>query len=221
MAELGFVADGANSYQLWLGGSPGQSRIARTFLSGMKIQKLEETFEPIFHFFATTREEKESFGDFAERVGFEAIHEYMKSYDPKKLLEADSNSVATVSDDMGAAAGQISNGNTPEVAQISNGNTPEVAQISNGHKPGVAQISHNKQAKIAQTSHGVAQEIPEADTQSIAVQTVAIATSTSSRQFRPRVSIDERAFKALQEEAEKRGLTLSELASEAILSFIQ
>ncbi len=38
MAELGFVGDGPNSYQLWLGGSPNQTRLAETFQERMKIQ---------------------------------------------------------------------------------------------------------------------------------------------------------------------------------------
>lgn len=38
MAELGFVGDGPNSYQLWLGGSPNQTRLAEPYLDRMKIQ---------------------------------------------------------------------------------------------------------------------------------------------------------------------------------------
>lgn len=38
MAELGFVGDGPNSYQLWLGGSPNQTRLAEVFQDRVKIQ---------------------------------------------------------------------------------------------------------------------------------------------------------------------------------------
>lgn len=38
MAELGFVGDGPNSYQLWLGGSPAQTRLAEPYLDRMKVQ---------------------------------------------------------------------------------------------------------------------------------------------------------------------------------------
>lgn len=38
MAELGFVGDGPNSYQLWLGGTPAQTRLAEPFKERMKIQ---------------------------------------------------------------------------------------------------------------------------------------------------------------------------------------
>ena len=38
MAELGFVADGPNSYQLWLGGTASQTRLAEPFMERMKVQ---------------------------------------------------------------------------------------------------------------------------------------------------------------------------------------
>jgi sulfite reductase beta subunit-like hemoprotein len=38
MAELGFVGDGPNSYQFWLGGSPNQTRLAEPFQDRVKIQ---------------------------------------------------------------------------------------------------------------------------------------------------------------------------------------
>ena len=38
MAELGFVGDGPNSYQLWLGGSPNQTRLAESFQDRVKLQ---------------------------------------------------------------------------------------------------------------------------------------------------------------------------------------
>ncbi len=38
MAELGFVGDGPNSYQFWLGGSPNQTRLAEVFQDRVKIQ---------------------------------------------------------------------------------------------------------------------------------------------------------------------------------------
>ena len=38
MAEIGLVGDGPNSYQLWLGGTPGQTRLAETYMERMKIQ---------------------------------------------------------------------------------------------------------------------------------------------------------------------------------------
>jgi sulfite reductase (ferredoxin) len=83
MAELGFVGDGPNSYQIWLGGTPNHSRLAEPFMDKMKLDKLEETFEPLFYFYKTRRlSETESFGDFCARVGFDVLRVYTKAYVP-------------------------------------------------------------------------------------------------------------------------------------------
>ena len=79
MAELGFVGDGPNSYQLWLGGSPNQTRLAEAFQDRVKLQDLESTLEPIFFFYKQRRQPGEPFGDFCARVGHEAIRGYMKA----------------------------------------------------------------------------------------------------------------------------------------------
>ena len=89
MAEVGFVGDGPNSYQIWLGGSDNHSRLAEPFMDKMKIDKLEETFEPLFYFFKTRREsQEETFGDFCARVGFGVLRMYMKAYVPPPALVA-------------------------------------------------------------------------------------------------------------------------------------
>jgi sulfite reductase (ferredoxin) len=38
MAEMGLVCDGPNSYQIWLGGSFSQTRLAETFAERVKLQ---------------------------------------------------------------------------------------------------------------------------------------------------------------------------------------
>ena len=37
-AEVGLVGDGPNSYQLWLGGSANQTRLAEVYMERMKMQ---------------------------------------------------------------------------------------------------------------------------------------------------------------------------------------
>ncbi|MEC4984979.1 MAG: sulfite reductase, ferredoxin dependent [Oscillatoria sp. PMC 1068.18] len=80
MAELGFVGSAPESYQIWLGGSPNQTRLATAYIDRMPIAELETTLEPMFAFFKEKRAEGESFGDFCDRVGFEAIREFTVDY---------------------------------------------------------------------------------------------------------------------------------------------
>ena len=82
MAELGFVGSAPESYQIWLGGCPNQTRLARTFLERMKIDTLEATLEPLFVQFRDQRRSRESFGDFCDRVGFDALRQFADQYDP-------------------------------------------------------------------------------------------------------------------------------------------
>lgn len=75
MAELAWVGDGKDSYQLWLGGSPVlEGRTGYAYKDRVKAAKFEEELEPILHAFKTHRlSETEAFGDFTHRVGKEQL----------------------------------------------------------------------------------------------------------------------------------------------------
>ncbi|MCJ8282312.1 MAG: sulfite reductase, ferredoxin dependent [Rivularia sp. ALOHA_DT_140] len=83
MAELGFVGSGPDTYQLWLGGCPNQTRLAQPYMQKLKDEELEKQLEPMFAYFKESRETEESFGDFCNRVGFDAIRGYVEKYKPK------------------------------------------------------------------------------------------------------------------------------------------
>jgi len=82
MAELGFVGSAPNSYQVWLGGSPSQTRLAQPFVERMKDTDLESFLEPILVYFKRSREAGESFGDFCHRVGFDTLRHFTQAYRP-------------------------------------------------------------------------------------------------------------------------------------------
>ncbi|GAB4856031.1 transcriptional regulatory protein [Ancistrocladus abbreviatus] len=81
MAELGFVGDGPNSYQIWLGGTPNQSSLARCFMNKVKVQDLEKVLEPLLYYWQQKRQAKESFGDFTTRMGFEKLQELVDKWE--------------------------------------------------------------------------------------------------------------------------------------------
>ncbi|MEQ8467625.1 sulfite reductase, ferredoxin dependent [Coleofasciculus sp. E1-EBD-02] len=86
MAELGFVGSAPGKYQMWLGGSPDQTRLAQAYIEKLPIEELESFLEPMFMQFKQQRELGESFGDFCDRVGFDAIREYSANYEfPKPI----------------------------------------------------------------------------------------------------------------------------------------
>lgn len=80
MAEVGFVGSGNETYQLWLGGCPNQTRLARPYLQKLAEADIETELEPMFVQFKRDRQPKESFGDFCDRIGFEALREFAEQY---------------------------------------------------------------------------------------------------------------------------------------------
>lgn len=86
MAELGFVGSAPESYQVWLGGSPDQTRLAQPIIEKLHHDSLESFLEPIFVFFKKSRQGKESFGDFCDRVGLDAIRQFSSTYRPEEVV---------------------------------------------------------------------------------------------------------------------------------------
>jgi len=68
MAEIGLVGSGVNEYQLWLGGTPGLTRLARPYLQRLPLERLEDTLEPLL---CAWRDEggRRSFGAFVNALG--------------------------------------------------------------------------------------------------------------------------------------------------------
>mmetsp|Transcript_36452 Transcript_36452/g.81128 ORF Transcript_36452/g.81128 Transcript_36452/m.81128 type:complete len:211 (-) Transcript_36452:890-1522(-) len=80
MAELGFVGDGPNSYQVYLGGNSNQTRLATLFADRVKLKDFEAFFEPVFLHFKNNKKVNEGFGDYAARVGVDAIRAFQASH---------------------------------------------------------------------------------------------------------------------------------------------
>ena len=85
MAELGFVGSATESYQIWLGGSPAQTRLAQAYVDRLHVNDIETGLEPIFVYFKQSRQPGERFGDFCDRVGMEAIREFTVTYQSEPL----------------------------------------------------------------------------------------------------------------------------------------
>ncbi len=104
LAELAFVGSHTESYQVWLGASPNQDRLAQVYVDRMHINDLEQTLEPIFAYFKQSRQPGESFGDFCDRVGLEAIRQFATTYEPGSALGA---TIATESGTVEVKAGKV------------------------------------------------------------------------------------------------------------------
>ncbi|MBW4625691.1 MAG: sulfite reductase, ferredoxin dependent [Brasilonema octagenarum HA4186-MV1] len=85
MAELGFVGSAPESYQVWLGGSPNQTRLALPYMERLHDNDIETQLEPIFVYFKQQRQTEETFGDFCDRMGFDAIREFAANYESQTV----------------------------------------------------------------------------------------------------------------------------------------
>ncbi len=110
MAELGFVGSAPEAYQLWLGGSPNQTRLALPYMERLHHNDLETQLEPIFVYFRQSRQPEESFGDFCDRVGFNAIREFAAQYESETAV------FSKISDDSDGLVETMADSTTASVA---------------------------------------------------------------------------------------------------------
>ena len=66
--------------QVWLGGTPNLTQIARSFMDKVKVHDLEKVCEPLFYHWKLERQTKESFGEYTTRMGFEKLKELIDTY---------------------------------------------------------------------------------------------------------------------------------------------
>jgi len=103
LAELGLVGKAPNSYQLWLGGTPHQTRLAEVYIENMKLEDLEATLEPALVYFKQERQrqvEPESFGEFCHRVGFEELLRFATIYNQSAADPTTGDLAQSSSDDV-------------------------------------------------------------------------------------------------------------------------
>ncbi|MDY7020185.1 MAG: sulfite reductase, ferredoxin dependent [Cyanobacteriota bacterium] len=98
MAELGFVGSAPNAYQVWLGGSSDQTRLAQPIIDRLKVDELETFLEPIFVYFKQNREPAEHFGDFCYRVGFDSLRQFVTNYSLNPSMNTQTQEIARTSD---------------------------------------------------------------------------------------------------------------------------
>ncbi|MGK7957821.1 MAG: sulfite reductase, ferredoxin dependent [Crocosphaera sp.] len=84
MAELGFVGSAPESYQVWLGGDANQTQLAQPYIDKLPEKDIEQFLEPLFAYFKEEKIDDETFGQFCQRVGFDALRTFSDSYTPKK-----------------------------------------------------------------------------------------------------------------------------------------
>ena len=77
MAEIGLVGSAVESYQLWLGGTPGLTQLARPFLEKLPLVELESTLTPLLSSWKQEAGPRTSLGDWINKVGDDRVKELL------------------------------------------------------------------------------------------------------------------------------------------------
>jgi sulfite reductase (ferredoxin) len=75
VSEVAFVGRSLNKYMIYLGGAANGTRLARPFIDLIPLGQLAPTLRPLFEYYRDARTDGETFGDFADRIGFDALRE--------------------------------------------------------------------------------------------------------------------------------------------------
>ena len=75
LGDVGFVGTTLGKYDVMLGGDFEGTRLNRLFASNVLLGEIPCLLRPIFESFKAERETGEGFGDWVDRVGFEAVRE--------------------------------------------------------------------------------------------------------------------------------------------------
>jgi len=124
MAELAFVGSAPEAYQVWLGGSPDQTRLALPYMERLHHNDIETQLEPIFVFFKQSRKSGESFGDFCDRLGFDAIREFAANYESQVVGEPE------ITDDSDGLVETMADSTTGAVVEESGGKEVAIANTT-------------------------------------------------------------------------------------------
>ena len=75
LGDVGFVGTTLGKYDVMLGGDFDGTRLNRVFAPNVPITEIPSLLRPLFEAFKSGREPTEGFGNWTERVGFEALRE--------------------------------------------------------------------------------------------------------------------------------------------------
>ena len=181
VAELGLVGSGPKSYQVWLGGSPDQTRLAKPVVQKLKDEYLETFLEPIFLQFKENRLSGESFGDFCDRwpMNFDSF--------------------------LPGSQQQITVPKSKEISPPAQSEEPQTSEVPS--------------EQVA--SETVASEQAQSETASALETSSAKLPTKPQRPPRRRINVSEKIYAGLKTEAERQGKHMSDLAKEALESYLE
>jgi sulfite reductase (ferredoxin) len=75
LGDVGFVGTTLGKYDVMLGGDFDGTRLNRVFASNVQIAEIPNLLRPLFETFRSERRPGEGFGNWTDRVGFDALRQ--------------------------------------------------------------------------------------------------------------------------------------------------
>ncbi|MBW4669252.1 MAG: sulfite reductase, ferredoxin dependent [Cyanomargarita calcarea GSE-NOS-MK-12-04C] len=164
MAELGFVGSAPESYQMWLGGSPNQTRLAVPYMERLHHNDIETQLEPIFVYFKQSRKKGESFGDFCDRVGFDDIREFATNYESQAV------GMPEITDDSDGLIVAMADSTTAEITEESGHQVVAIANTTTAGSKSRHRISIQDEIYAKLKATAISQGKPMSDLVNAAVE---------------------------------------------------
>lgn len=206
MAELGFVGSGAEAYQLWLGGSANQTRLAFPYMEKVKESLFEEELSPILTMYTEKRTENETFGDFCHRMGKEELLAYSES---AKNQAAATSSVPVASTT--AVASTQSPSQNPKITVLAGNDGEEKSPVQVVNRVDIP--GADESAKPQASADVVSGSAPTA-------KRTKKNTDADGSKARPRLTVSDEIMERLKNIAALRGMSASTVADEIISTYL-
>jgi sulfite reductase (ferredoxin) len=248
LAELAFVGNGPNLYQVWLGASPNQTRLAQPYMEKMHIDTLEQTLEPVFTHFRESREQDESFGDFCDRVGLDSIRQFAETHQTADLIQAqasDAEASAAEAETSDAASASSTEASSSEAAEseASSSEAAESEASSSEATESEASSSEAAESEVSVSESSDADAVAAAEVAEAGDLTTAEAETPkadfsesedgeqeegessgngkTTTRIRHRVTVTNNVYDRLKDTAASQGRPISHVASEAIEEYLK
>lgn len=203
MAEIGFVGCGPSAYQLWLGGSPNQTRIAWPFIEKARDENLEKELTPVLDMFKKKSFDGEAFGDFCNRMGKEELALYTEEL--RKETEE--------------AAG------TPRITVVEKSVSPLITVVKDESVESSASAVSTAAVSGAQAPKHAVETVQSGETSEKKDGAEASSSGAPSKRKRPavvkpRLTVSDEIMERLKNIAALRDMSASNVADEIIAAYL-
>ena len=209
MGELGFVGSGPNTYQIWLGGCPNQTRLAWTYMEKVKDENFESTLSPVLKMYKEKARPDEAFGDFCDRMGKPEIDSYVEQLKAKPM---EINGVAVT-----ASETPVANSTGTKISVVTG--PPKITVVNNAEQVSQEPIVKNEQVVSTATTTASGNS-DNTSTKSTEEKQVAKVSRKTKNKPKPRLTVSDDIMERLKNIAALRDMSASNVADEILSTYL-